>query len=336
MNHRSGWPRHPGDRKEQGSALLAVLGVSAVLAVLGFSMSSSVGGALDKVALQLDTTQAYYLSQGGIQAAMQEMSFEAGARSQLPTGRQVRRYRFKSGNVEVEIVSEAGKLGINQVSQDVFSQLLIRMGVPTQKAEILASSVIDYRKKLQQGNSQDYQLNSMFSSRASPRNYSAAIQEVEELLALPGFTEDIVYGTTKRVGPTDPDSLNSDSRKSVLLHTKGLLRFLKTQPVVSLDINAAAREVLSAAGIPDPLVELIEKIRSERPLRAGDPVLNELTRHNPLIPLGVDNNPDGWIMIATTKLKETSSERAVSAIVTRGPSRGGALFQIARWYEHPI
>ena len=201
MNHRSGWPRHLGDRKEQGSALLAVLGVSAVLAVLGFSMSSSVGGALDKVALQLDTTQAYYLSQGGIQAAMQEMSFEAGARSQLPTGRQVRRYRFKSGNVEVEIVSEAGKLGINQVSQDVFSQLLIRMGVPTQKAEILASSVIDYRKKLQQGNSQDYQLNSMFSSRASPRNYSAAIQEVEELLALPGFTEDIVYGTTKRSGP---------------------------------------------------------------------------------------------------------------------------------------
>ena len=56
----------------RGSALLTVMWFSAAFSMIAFSLSTTVRTELDRAALNVDSTRAYFLAQGAIEIATKQ------------------------------------------------------------------------------------------------------------------------------------------------------------------------------------------------------------------------------------------------------------------------
>src|SRR5215467_14253280 len=102
---------------ERGGALLTVLWLSAALAAIAFSLSTTVRGEADRAATSVDGLRAYYLASGAIQRCSMELlwSVMAPEKRKIPRGATVVHYNFPTGDADVEITPEAAKLDVNGV-----------------------------------------------------------------------------------------------------------------------------------------------------------------------------------------------------------------------------
>ena len=322
-------PRPRG--RERGSALLAVLGSVAVLAAVGFATASAARNSLDRTSARADSGAAYFLARGGIEAALHEMSVRGGQRRAFPHVERVRRYAFEAGTAEVTIVSEDGKLHVNRANRESISALFRSVGVTANRADSAAGRVIAYRAALANGGPRRFgprqapPLNRGLSSSFHRR--SASIQMVEELLSVPNITPDILYGRFEPV--RDASGVPRGLRR-----IGGLLRYLRTSGPATVDINAAPREVLLAAGLGPSLADRLIGQRRASEIQLGSPMLLAAARVGSRIPLAVHGEASGWMLVSTARLAGDRAKRAVTAIAT--PRAAGRSLRIARWYERAI
>src|ERR1039458_9299554 len=101
--------------RANGSALLAVLWLSAALAAIAFALPISVRGETERAATATDGARGYYLAAGAIERASMELLWSAiyPNRRSIPTGVAHVDYEFPSGVARVEIVPETAKLNVN-------------------------------------------------------------------------------------------------------------------------------------------------------------------------------------------------------------------------------
>src|SRR5689334_17095872 len=104
--------RGPGAR---GSALLAVLWLSAALAAIAFSMSTTVRGETERTSTALDGLRSYYLAVSAIDRASLELlwSVQAPDKARIPKGISAVDYHFVTGDAHVEMITEAAKINVN-------------------------------------------------------------------------------------------------------------------------------------------------------------------------------------------------------------------------------
>ena len=62
-----------GFSRKRGSALLAVLWLSAALAAIGFSLASTVRGEAERTSTAVDSLRSYYMAQGAVQRCLLEL-----------------------------------------------------------------------------------------------------------------------------------------------------------------------------------------------------------------------------------------------------------------------
>src|SRR5579864_5082462 len=111
-------------RATRGGALLAVLWLSAGLAAIAFSVSSSVRAETDRVSTAADGLRTWYLATGAVERGIQWMMW--GGDYRRPDGspqfwerNQPRLYMsFPSGEAVVEMIPESAKLNINTAGGD--------------------------------------------------------------------------------------------------------------------------------------------------------------------------------------------------------------------------
>ena len=322
-------PRPRG--RERGSALLAVLGSVAVLAAVGFATASAARNSLDRTSARTDSGAAYFLARSGIETALHEMSVRSSRRRAVPQVARVRHYAFETGTVEVAIVSENGKLNVNRANRESISALLRSIGVTANRADAAAGGVIAYRAALvnggprrfgpRQGRPPNRHRFSSFERR------SASIQMVEELLSVPNITPGLLYGRVEAVR-------DASGAPHGLRRIGGLLRYLRTSGPATVDINAAPREVLLAAGLEPSQAERLIEQRSASEMQLGSPMLLAAARLGSRIPLAVHGEASGWMLVSTARLAGDRARRAVTAIAT--PRAAGRSLRIARWYERAI
>ena len=242
--------RHMDERREErrdaaqrGSALLAVLGTVAVLAAIGLSMTGSARNALDRASARTDLNRAYFLARGGIEAALHEMSLRAESGQPVAGGTRLATYGFGGGSVEVAAVSEEGRLDVNRASRETLQALLRGTGVAAGRASVLAERIVGYRSGLRSGWPRRFApAPKPVTDRRSLSSFErrrASIEMVEELLSVPGITPELLYARYEPV----PDGGAGLRRRS------GLLGLLRTGGPAAVDVNAAPREVLLAAGL---------------------------------------------------------------------------------------
>lgn len=317
----------PGSRGgKRGSALLAVLATVTVLGAVAFALGSAARSGMERAAARRDLSRAYFLARGGIEAALHELALQAGTSS---AGKQVLRYEYESGTVEVTAISDAGKLDVNRVGSATLAALLTTLGAEPGRASALAKGIAAYRSDLRAGWPRRFspapKLSGERRELSSFERRQASIQAVEELLSVEGVTPDLVYGAYRP----------KESGSPGLRRAPGLAALLRTDGPAAVDVNAAPSEVLSAAGISASMAARIVAARARNPLRPGDPLLAQAARSASGVALVAAGETTSWSLTATARLggpRRAVRTVAASAAVEAGRDR----LRIRRWRERAL
>lgn len=310
----------------RGSALLTVLWLSACLAAIAFSVSSSVRAETDRVDAGSNGLRAWYLATGAVERGIQWMLWGETYRNPDGSprfwqfGAPRMNMTFPSGNAVVEMIPESAKLDINHASADDLMRVITVVSGNADRAREITGAILDWRGG-GAGSSYDQYY---FSISPTFRARHASFQEIEELLFVRGMTPELFYG-----------NFVADSQEA--LYASGGLRDCLSVwgSMGPFDVNSVSPALMTAVGVPPEGVASIVTRRKVAPFKN----LGEISAMG--IPAGrlrVGGNLI-WTLRASARLKRpdgTPSEvvRTASATVKLLDPRGFSIpVHILRWYD---
>ena len=302
----------------RGTALLAVLWLSAALSAIAFAMSVTVRGETERAATSVDDLRSYYLASSGVERAAMELLFSTfGNQTLIPKDAGHIDYNFPSGLARVEIIPEASKMDVNKASVESLFRLITAIGVDPGRATTIVAAIADWRAPANGGGAFDGYYLSRVPSFQSPH---ASFEEIEELLAVRGVTPDIFYGTWA------PAAANGDPASSTLVRHSGLVDCLTVYGGLgAIQLGAAEPAVLSAIGTaPD----VIQGIATQRANGANS---SEFTR------IMMQGNAV-FTFRSTARLKMPNGKysdmrRTVAAQVKYEVQPSEVPYRVLRWYD---
>ena len=311
---------------QRGSALLAVLWLSAALSAIALAMSITVRGETDRAATSMDDLRSYYLASAGAEKATLELLWTVTQGANLLSKDSTYiDYEFPSGTAHVEIIPETAKLNVNRVSGDDLFKLVSALGADPVRADSIAAGIVDWRSGAP-GSSFDAYYLSMTPSFQAPHT---SFQEIEELLSVRGVTPDIFYGTWAPAG-------NGDPATRALVRHAGLNDCLTVYgPPGVVDVNAAEPAVLAAIGMdPDAVAAIVAQ-------RAGGPGGQNPLEAAPAVGAGGSfwNQPNPIVTFrSTARLRLPNGQlsdmrRTVGVQVKYMSTRSESPYYTLRWYD---
>jgi general secretion pathway protein K len=245
-----------GRFRQRGSALLAVLWMSAALAAIAFAVSSTVRSETDRVGSSADGLRAYYLATGSVERGIQWMLWGGDYRNPDGTPRFWEQnlprmtMHYPSGDAVVEMIPEAAKMNLNTAGGEDLYRLVLAVSGDSGFARNLAASIVNWRS----GGGGPPALD--FASAPTFRPRHASFQEIEELLLVQGMTPELYYGNF---------IADSEGR----LYPRGGLRDCLSVwgSAGPFDANTASPALMEAVGVPPAGVAQIVMRRTQRPFK---------------------------------------------------------------------
>jgi general secretion pathway protein K len=243
-------------RRRRGGALLTVLWMSAALAAIALSVSTSVRTETDHVAATADGLRAHYLATGSVERAVQWMLWGPGGA--LPDG-SVRFWQpdkrrlsmtYPTGDAVVEVIPESAKLDINRASPDDLVRVVAAVTGDIPLAQQIAAGILEWRGSGPPVFDAYYQA---LGPTFRPRR--ASFEEIEELLFVRGVTPELFYG-------------NYIADAQGQLYARGGLRDCLSVwgSLGPFDVNGASPALLEAmTGMPAAAAQALVARRAVRP-----------------------------------------------------------------------
>jgi len=315
-------------RRSKGGALLMVLWLSAALAAIGWSVSTTVRAETERVGSAADGLRAWYLASGAVERGIQWMLW-APEDHRNPDGsprfwayNQPRLYMsFPSGSAVVEMIPEQAKMNINSASADqLYKLVLIVSGNPATASQITAA-ILDWRSPSGSPTLFDQYY---FSFSPTFRSRHASFEQIEELLLVRGMTPELFYGNYVS---------DADGR----LYASGGLRDCLSVWGSSgpYDVNGASPALMESMGVPPGAVAAIVERRRVQPFRS----MGELQGFGPLPGMGIGGNVI-WTLRATARLRRpdgspSDTVRTAAAVVKLLNVKTYPLMplHVLRWYD---
>jgi general secretion pathway protein K len=316
-----------GFSRSKGSALLAVLWLSAALAAVALSVAATVRSETERVSASAEGVRAHFLATGSIDRALLWMFWGLYGGYANPDGspRYYRppmsrlRFPYPSGEALVEVMPETSKLNVNLASAEDLYRLLLIVGAREDQAREISAAIIDWRSPTPGPTLFDQQY---LSVNPTFRARHASLEEIEELLLVRGMTPELFYGTV------------SQDEQGRLLPRGGLKDCLSIYGSIgAFDVNTADATLLLWLGLSPETVRLIVERRNVRPF-AGGADLGELGHPR----LSVGGNTI-WTLRATAHLRRADGsyselKKTVSATVKfLDPNKWDPAYHILRWYD---
>jgi general secretion pathway protein K len=273
-----GLPTRPGLRRlpigaqvrnlpHSGSALLAVLWLTAALSAIAFSVASTVRAETERTSTSLDSLHAYYLATGAISRAM--LRIEWGPAFRNPDGTSMfdgsrpvvkMQFEFPTGSAVVDLIPETAKLNVNQAPAEQLMNLLLALGTMPEQAQAIAIGILDWRAPSPGGSFTEFD-QYYLTLTPSFRARHASLQEIEELLLVRGVTRDLFYGSYIH----DP--------QGNLVRRAGLRDCLSVYgSSAMIDVNTAEPAVMQAIGVSAGAVAAIVALRKTSPIASSDQI----------------------------------------------------------------
>ena len=271
--------------------------------------------------------QLYGIAQGGVQRAIAELIIKHDTRSQqliktakteegtqekkewAPDGRPYV-LPFDQGECELRIMSEAGKININTVTETTLRKLIGNLGLVEEKRDTVVDCILDWRDPDDliriNGAENDY-----YQSLKEPyRCKNANLDSIEELLLVKGITSELFYG---KKGPRGGE----EGAKAFDVGLKDI--FSVYAPGEQVDINSASSPALRAVlGLPSEVAKAILKAREDKVFQNQQDLLQRVPELSPFI-----TDIGGRIMYSSVS---TPSATIYYTIESRGKSKeGGAV-----------
>ncbi len=179
----------------KGTALLAVLWLVAALSAIAFSVAGTVRSEAERAITQQESLRAYYLARGGIDRMLYLMKNDTGGQGGTPEERFAMRrrvyFREQTGDVIVELISARSKFPLRMLGANMLERFLGAIGESPASASAIAQQAFNPAPTL--AFSQNSPMQSAFYRPP------ASMENVEELLMLPGITPELVFGRYTRM-----------------------------------------------------------------------------------------------------------------------------------------
>lgn len=311
---------------ERGGALLAVLWISAALAAIALSVSTSIRSEADRAGTAADGLRASYLATGSVDRAVQWLLWGTAGGDRffdyLHYEEKSRLYfTYPSGDVVVEMMPEAAKLDINHASGEDLLRVVAAVSGDPARAQRITDGILGWRSGGAKADSSGQ------GSTFQPRG--ASFEEIEELLLVQGVTPELFYGNyvADAEGRLSPRGGLRDS-----LSVWGSLE--------QFDANAASPALLEALGAsPGAVTQMIQQ-RARQPFRN----LGEVAALGiPVGRLSLSGEHLIWNIRATARLRRPNgapsevvrSASAIAKLVTppRNRRRDPIKLRVLRFYE---
>ncbi len=315
-----------------GTALLAVLWLTAALSAIAFTVASTVRAETERTATDIEALRAGYLASGAIDRAL--LYIQWGPAYRNPDGSPkyfsnptpVLHFDFPTGQVNVEIIPESAKLDVNKVVPQELMNLLLAVGLDPARAQATAAAIVDWRSPTPGGSFSQFDQHYLSMSPSfQPRH--ASFQEIEELLLVQGVTPDLFYGSYTR-----------DAEGNLVRHAalrECLSVYGSRGPI---DANTAEAAVMQAVGVGPSVAAALVARRMTAPFRdrkdidpflGGGPGSARIT----IAPSSIAT------LRATARLRISGDRfsdirKTVSALVKFLGSEYDAPFHIMRWYDN--
>ncbi len=323
------------ERDARGSALLAVLWLTAALSAIAFTVANTVRAETERTSTEVDSVKAYYLATGAINRAI--VRIEWGPSYHGPDGSQrsggqdvvtVMNFEFPTGSAVVNIILETAKLNVNQAPPEQLVRLLVALGEPLEQAQAITQGIQDWRKPSPGGaftQFDQYYLTLTPSFRAR----HASFREIEELLLIRGVTRDLFYGSYVR------------DLEGRLVRRAGLRDCLSVYGSVGLiDVNTAEPAVMEAIGVSPASVAGIVALRRTAPIVSHDQIAAFSDGSQGFTRLQRTQSTFGTLR-ATARLRRSDGQysdlrRSVEALVKFLGPGWNPPFHIMRWYDQAV
>lgn len=310
----------------KGGALLAVLWLSAALAAIAFSVSSSVRAETDRVSTAADGLRTWYLATGAVDRGIQWMMWGPDVRNPQTTKpfwepNQPRLYMtFPSGDAIVEMIPESSKLNINIAGADDLLRVVLVVSGNLERSREIVAGILEWRGA---GTGAPNQYSVSIGPTFRPRH--ASFEEIEELLLVRGMTPELFYGNYI------PDAGGR-------LYASGGLRDCLSVwgGAGPFDINTASPALMEAMGVPQENVAAIVNRRRTQPFKE---IGEAAALGVPTPRLGTGGNLI-WTLRATARLRRpdgspSDSVRTASAVIKLLDRRRFFMMpvHVLRWYD---
>ena len=277
--------------ESRGVALIMVLWVIAILSVVVLEFSFAMRTEVHITTNYKEELQCYAMAEGGVQRAIGELIYKLDPRIQqmrrtlkpeetppeqrewIPDGRPYS-LPFGLGTCEIRVMSEAGKVNINAVSESMLRKIIGQLGLEGETKDIVADSILDWRDPNDfyrvNGAENDY-----YQSLKDPYDCkNGNLDSIEELLLVRGITPDLFYGT-KGTSTGEEASVDRIGLKDIFtIYSFG----------EQVDINSATPFVLNAVlGIPQEVSQLMVKAREEKGFENQQDLLQRVPELTPFM-----------------------------------------------------
>ena len=341
-------------RNQEGIALVMVLWVMAILSVVVLEFSFAMRTEVNITQNYKEELQLYGMAQGGVHRAIAELIYKHDPKVQqlrktltieeIPPDKKEwvtdgRSYflPFGQGACEIKVMSEAGKVNINLVSESMLRKIITLLGLEGEMRDIVVDSILDWKDP-----DDFYRVNGAENSyyQSLKESYyckNAYFDSIEELLLVRGVSPALFYGG--KVGKKEEAGEKMDQ-----VGLKDI--FSIYSPGVQIDINSAAPVVLRVAlGIPMDISQKVVKAREEKTF---DHQLDLLQRVPELKPF-FEGDPEkqNFILYGRTIMtpyytieskansKEGESVRSLKVIV-KIDIKEKEGYKIIQWVDKPI
>jgi general secretion pathway protein K len=314
-------------RKSRGVALIMVLWVITILTVVVLEFCFAMRTEVNITKNFKEELQLYAIAQGGVQRAIAELILKHDARVQqlrktmkteevtpekkewVADGRPYP-VKFDQGECELRIMSEAGKININTISEMTLRKLIGNLGLEVEKRDVVVDSILDWRDSDDflriNGAENDY-----YQSLKEPyRCKNGNLDSIEELLLVKGVTPELFYGRKGTKGGEEGAKTSDVALKDI---------FSVYAPGEQVDINSASVPVLRAVlGLPSEVAKAILKGREEKGFQNQQDLLQRVPELSPFIA-----EITGRLVFSSTSTPLTT---VYYTIESRGKSKdGGAV-----------
>lgn len=277
--------------ESRGVALIMVLWVIAILSVMVLEFSFAMRTEVHITTNYKEELQCYAMAEGGVQRGIGELIYKLDPRIRqmrstlkpeetppeerewIPDGRPYS-LPFELGTCEIRIMSEAGKVNINAVSESTLRKIIGQLGLEEETKDIVVDSILDWRDPNDfyrvNGAENDY-----YQSLKDPYDCkNGNLDSIEELLLVRGITPDLFYGR-KQTSTGEEASVGRIGLKDIFtIYSFG----------EQVDINSATPFVLNAVlGIPQEVSQLMVKAREEKGFENQQDLLQRVPELTPFM-----------------------------------------------------
>jgi general secretion pathway protein K len=317
-------PASPFRDRQSGMALLVVLWTVALMVLLVIAFSNSVQVEVRAATYRKEAAQAQALACGGVEAAILEIAYPpTGDHKPSPIwtwqkGQRDSVVPFKGGRAELQIVNEAGKVDLNNVSQDRLARLFEARDLAPAKAAQLAQAIVDWRSPVRN----DAQDEATSSDKEHPRH--APFESLEEVLNVPGMGRGIFFGSAEvdEQGKVRPGF--------------GVGRALTVRSgSAALNVNYASEIALrSVPGINADLAQAIIRERRREPFKTVAEINDRIAQSLPdeALPFLTTAEVNTYSIVSTGEVEGSPVRRTIEAIVQVAPE-GALRYRILAWSD---